>query len=151
VESPCTGQARISFTSWTEAARKLPPGARVDALLVADRIMEFVSGNGWQPEPWEAGETLRVANARFVHDPLAAAHVYAHSLLEEALEIVAPAAAHDRALLREMELGFDALAHFRSGLALDSASDTARGAWQTAWRLAADLPPVWARYFCVSG
>jgi hypothetical protein len=51
---------------------------------------------------------------------------------------------------REPDARRKALAHYRAALELDDKS-SARAArvWSVAWRLAAGLPPVSARYFCI--
>jgi len=42
-----------------------------------------------------------------------------------------------------------ALEHYRAAFHLERGTTRAQKAWKEAWRLAADLPPTSARYFCV--
>jgi len=103
---PSGVQAADAFRDWLTAAKSRPAGQQAIALLVADRLLNFLQQQGIRIDDFARAQ-LQALGAEFVNDELAGGLVYAHSWLKQAKAIAPPGPASDEVLLYEMERGFD--------------------------------------------
>lgn len=103
---PSGAEIVAALRGWLTAAKSQPAAQQALALLTADRVLDFLG-----PRNSDVGDPVRAElkslGADYVHDELAGADVYAHSLLKEAQALAPPGPSADEVLLFQMERGFD--------------------------------------------
>jgi hypothetical protein len=103
---PSGTQVATTFRDWLTAAKSRSAGQQAVALVVGDRLLDFLSHNG-VPLGKAAQAELTSLGANYVHNELAGGDVYAHGLLKEAKELAPAGPSADTVLLYQMERGFD--------------------------------------------
>src|SRR6266568_2059227 len=156
--APREGRSFYSHVYLLEALRIAPAGAAKDRAFVRQMELGFDMTDGYcsaGPEVFEkviaTGEPLvsrteeqeiRIATHLFLGD----AYTTIVALAEGE---VPPEFADARKYARRAPAAREkAVEHLRAAIALESESERAREAWNTAWRLLAGLPPTRARFFC---
>lgn len=103
---PSGEQVVQALRDWLTDARARSAGQQAIALLVADRVLDFLEHNAAGPDD-AARAQLKNLGANYVNDELAGGPVYAHSFLKQAKTIAPPGPSSDEVLLCQMERGFD--------------------------------------------
>jgi hypothetical protein len=110
-----TGEQVISaIGDWLNQAKSQSAGQQAIALIVADRVLDFLDHNGTGPDEATRAQ-LKSLGAEYVNNELAGGPVYAHTLLKQAKAIAPPGPPSDEILLYEMERGFDETGMCSSG------------------------------------
>jgi len=103
---PGDTQVVATFRNWLKVAESRPVGQQAVTLVVADRVLDFLSHSG-VPLEKAAREEMKSLGANYVHDELAGGDVYAHGLLKKAKTLAPAGPSADQVLLFQMERGFD--------------------------------------------
>jgi hypothetical protein len=103
---PSGGQVVQAMRDWLTDARARSAGQQAIALLVADRVLDFLDHNAAGPDD-AARVQLKTLGAEYINDELAGGPVYVHSLMKQARAIAPAGASSDEVLLYQMERGFD--------------------------------------------
>jgi len=111
---PAGDQVTQALRDWLADAKSRPSGQQAIALIVSDRVLDFLDHNGAGPDDATRAQ-LKLLGAEYVKDELAGGPVYAHTLLKQAKTIAPPGPASDEVLLYEMERGFDETGMCSSG------------------------------------
>ena len=103
---PSGAQVVNAMSDWLTDAKARSAGQQAIALLVADRVLDFLDHNAAGPDD-VARAQLKNLGAEYINDELAGGPVYAHSFLKQAKAIAPPGPPSDEVLLYQMEHGFD--------------------------------------------